>query len=108
MTTAAAPRVAVVGGPFPLLRHARDLGVRVLLVQHPDRFDERHRQYADEVLLVDYARPDELLAALTPRHAADPFALVLSLTEPGLLAGRRGGGRARPARQPGLLRPDAR
>ncbi|MET9689987.1 ATP-grasp domain-containing protein [Streptomyces sp. NPDC006514] len=85
MTTAAAPRVAVVGGPFPLLHHARDLGVRVLLVQHPDRFDERHRQYADEVLLVDYARPDELLAALTPRHAADPFALVLSLTEPGLL-----------------------
>ncbi|MCK2215437.1 ATP-grasp domain-containing protein [Actinomadura sp. ATCC 31491] len=78
------PAVAVVGGKLKVVRKARELGARVVHIQHPDRYDRAHWPYVDQALLVDYTDTARLLPLAAALHRAYPFDAVVSLTELGL------------------------
>ncbi|MEC3974232.1 ATP-grasp domain-containing protein [Amycolatopsis sp. H20-H5] len=81
----ARPRIAVIGGKVKYLRKARELGLDVVYIQHPDEYDSTHWPYVDQALLVDYADIARLLPLVRSLHEAYPFHSVVSLYELGLL-----------------------
>ncbi|MFJ7625100.1 ATP-grasp domain-containing protein [Streptomyces sp. NPDC097595] len=78
------PRVLVIAGRAGKLKAAADAGFEVVYVQHTALFADHHRAASHEALLLDYTRPERLLPVAAGLHAADPFALVASFTDPGL------------------------
>ncbi|WP_281185184.1 ATP-grasp domain-containing protein [Micromonospora halophytica] len=64
---------------------ARELGLDVVYVQHPGRYDQGHWPYVDHALLLDYADSDELLPLVRTLHEMSPFQAVLTLSDFGLL-----------------------
>ena len=81
----ARPRVLVIGGKLKIVRKARELGLDVVYIQHPDEYDRTHWPYVDQALLVDYADTARLLPLVRSLHEAFPFQTVVSLYELGLL-----------------------
>ncbi|MER7519925.1 ATP-grasp domain-containing protein [Streptomyces sp. NPDC126499] len=79
------PRVLVVGGRLKQVRKARELGLDVVYVQHPDAYDREHWPYVDQALLVDYCDIDRLLPMVRALHEVYPFAKAVTLTEFALL-----------------------
>ncbi|GAA2682764.1 MULTISPECIES: ATP-grasp domain-containing protein [Actinosynnema] len=79
------PVLAVVGGKLKIVRKARELGLGVVYVQHPDKYDRSHWPYVDQALLVDYTDSARLLPLLAELHRVHPFQRILSLTELGLV-----------------------
>lgn len=79
------PRVLLIGGPPHQVRKARELGLEVVYVQHPARYDRGHWPYVDHALLLDYAESDELLPLVRTWHEMAPFQAVLTLSDFGLL-----------------------
>jgi amino acid adenylation domain-containing protein len=79
------PRIAVVGGKPQFVRKARELGLNVVYIQHPDEYDRTHWPHVDQALLVDYADTARLLPLVRSLHEAYPFQTVVSLYELGLL-----------------------
>lgn len=75
----------MVGGKVKFLRKARELGLDVVYIQHPDEYDRTHWPYVDQALLVDYADTARLLPLVRSLHEAYPFQSVVSLYELGLL-----------------------
>jgi biotin carboxylase len=83
---AAAPhgRLLLIGGVDAVLDRAVDLGLRVVLMQHPDKLTLRQARRAALTLVADYtdwAVAEPLARAV---RAAEPFDTVLSLTEGGM------------------------
>ncbi|MEV7084614.1 ATP-grasp domain-containing protein [Streptomyces sp. NPDC093085] len=86
---AAPPTIAVVGGKQKIVRKARELGLRVVYIQHPDAYDRAHWPHVDQALLVDYADTGRTLPLIRALHRAYPFQAVISLWELGLLPAAR-------------------
>lgn len=82
----ARPTIAVVGGNIKIVRKARELGLGVVYIQLPNKYERTHWPFVDQALLVDYTDTARLLPLVRALHQAYPFQQVLSLTEVGLLA----------------------
>ena len=83
--TTGRPTIAVVGGKLKIVRKARELGLGVVYIQHPNQYDRTHWPYVDQALLVDYTDTARLLPLVRSLHQAYPLDNVVSLTELGLL-----------------------
>ncbi|MGW5051337.1 ATP-grasp domain-containing protein [Actinokineospora sp. NPDC004072] len=68
---------------------AKDLGLRVLVLQHPDKVTEVQRQHADVLAEVDYTEWEQVEPVVRELHGTHGFAAATSLTEPGLEAAGR-------------------
>lgn len=77
-------RMLVIGGRPKLLRKARELGIDVVYVQHPDQYDRAYWPYVSQALLLDYADAEQLLPLVRALHQVRPFDSVLSLYELGV------------------------
>ncbi|MBT2420969.1 ATP-grasp domain-containing protein [Streptomyces sp. ISL-22] len=75
----------MVGGKVKFLRKARDLGLGVVYIQHPDEYDSAHWPYVDQALLVDYADTERVLPVVRSLSQTFPFQMVISPWELGLL-----------------------
>lgn len=78
------PTIAVIGGKPKLVRKARELGMNVVYIQHPDQYDRAHWPYVDQALLVDYTDTERLLPLVRELHRVHPFDSVVSLYELGV------------------------
>ncbi|MEW2296516.1 ATP-grasp domain-containing protein [Streptomyces sp. NPDC006743] len=76
--------VLLVGATDRTVRKAKDLGLRVLVLQHPERVTQAPCEPADVVRAVDYTDPTALEAAARELWSTTGFTAVVSLTEPGL------------------------
>lgn len=83
------PGLLIVGGPQPLVEEAARLGIDTVLLLKPPPAGSAPATAAPNVVPVDYDDMDAALPVVAERHAQAPFARVLSLTEPGLLAAAR-------------------
>ncbi|URN18236.1 MULTISPECIES: ATP-grasp domain-containing protein [Streptomyces] len=76
------PRVAVIGGELYAVRHAKDLGIDVVQVHVPGKYDERVAHYCEQVLEVGaLADSEAVVEALRPLHRARPFDRVVTTSE---------------------------
>ncbi|MFE2729184.1 ATP-grasp domain-containing protein [Kitasatospora sp. NPDC059327] len=78
-------RVLVVGWKKPLLKKAKELGVEVWYVQHPELHQPETREYADVTLLLDYTDQALLVPAVVALHSTHPFDAVVGIAEDALL-----------------------
>ena len=76
--------VLLVGATEATVRKAKDLGLGVLVLQHPERLAEAPCEPADAVRAVDYTELTALETAARELWSTTGFSAVLSLTEPGL------------------------
>ncbi|WKU06936.1 ATP-grasp domain-containing protein [Micromonospora sp. HUAS LYJ1] len=74
----------LVGGVDDTAVAAKELGLRVLLLQHPTKITERQRQVADVVEVLDYTDWTLTAPVVTRLHQRWRIDQVVSLTEPGL------------------------
>ncbi|MEU1603833.1 ATP-grasp domain-containing protein [Micromonospora matsumotoense] len=74
----------LVGGVDDTLVAAEELGLRVLLLQHPTKITERQRELADVVEVLDYTDWTLTAPVVTRLHQRWHIDRVVSLTEPGL------------------------
>lgn len=79
----------LVGGTDDTVRTAAELGLRVLLLQHPDKVNDTQRALAAEVRVLDYTEWSAVEPVARELAAAPGFEVALSLTEPGLDAAAR-------------------
>ncbi|GAA3345349.1 ATP-grasp domain-containing protein [Amorphoplanes nipponensis] len=76
--------VLIVGGLPETVRTAKELGLEVLLLQHPDKVTAEQESLADVLVAVDFtdwAATEPVVRRLHDEHG---FAAAVSLTEPGL------------------------
>ncbi|MEU6892422.1 ATP-grasp domain-containing protein [Streptomyces sp. NPDC046557] len=91
-TTAAAPpatpaaerTMLLVGGTDQHLERAKALGVRVVLLQHPDKINPFQTGLADVLLMVDYTDWDTVRPLAEAAREVWGFDVIVSLTEGGL------------------------
>lgn len=91
-TTAAAPPASpaaertmlLVGGTDQHLERATALGVRVVLLQHPDKINPFQTGLADVLLMVDYTDWDTVRPLAEAAREVWGFDVIVSLTEGGL------------------------
>jgi biotin carboxylase len=76
--------VLLVGATDGTVARAKDLGLHVLVLQHPQKLAEAPCEGADVVRAVDYTDLAALEAAARELWDSTGFAAVVSLTEPGL------------------------
>jgi len=74
----------IVGGVPETVRAAKDLGLHVLLLQHPDKVTAEQRALADVVEVVDFTDRAATEPVIHRLHERYGFAAAVSLTEPGL------------------------
>ncbi len=74
----------LVGGVDETLVAAKDLGLRVLLLQHPTKITERQRRLADVAMVVDYTDWTHTRPVVLQLHHDWHIDRAVSLTEPGL------------------------
>ncbi|GIF16721.1 ATP-grasp domain-containing protein [Actinoplanes teichomyceticus] len=83
------PTLLVVGGVDATVAAAKELGLRVLLLQHPTKITERQRALADVTVVGDYTDWAYAEPVVRDLHRQWRIDRVVSLTEPGLeIAGR--------------------
>jgi biotin carboxylase len=83
------PLVLLIGGHLKTLQLARRLGLRVLFIQHPRRFEPPMAELVENLILADYTDWDTLRPLAEAAHEVWKFSSVLSLSEPGLLPAAR-------------------
>ncbi|MEZ7003346.1 ATP-grasp domain-containing protein [Streptomyces sp. AD55] len=76
--------LVLVGGTDDTVRKARDLGLSVLLLQHPTKVSEEQRRCATAVEVLDYTDWTLLEPVVRAWHDSPGFTAATSLTEPGL------------------------
>ncbi|SDG49075.1 ATP-grasp domain-containing protein [Lentzea fradiae] len=74
----------LVGGTDETVVKAKDLGITVLLLQHPTKVSDAQRAAADEVRVVDFTSWAEVEPVARELWESRGFDFALSLTEPGL------------------------
>lgn len=74
----------LVGANDETVRKAKDLGLHVLLLQHPSKLTAEQREHADVVRVVDYTDWSLAEPVVRELHREPGFRVALSLTEPGL------------------------
>lgn len=74
----------LVGATDETVSKARDLGLHVLLLQHPTKTTAVQKQLADVVRVVDYTQWELVEPVARELKGTPGFAVALSLTEPGL------------------------
>ncbi|GAA1902290.1 hypothetical protein GCM10009716_10200 [Streptomyces sodiiphilus] len=74
----------LIGGVDAVIDRAVDLGLRVILMQHPDKLTLRQARRAALTLVADYTDWSTAEPLARAVHAATPFGTVLSLTEGGM------------------------
>ncbi|WP_433228298.1 ATP-grasp domain-containing protein [Micromonospora sp. CA-248260] len=74
----------LVGGVDDTLVAAKELGLRVLLLQHPTKITDRQRRLADVAEVLDYTDWTLTAPVVTRLHQQWRIDQVVSLTEPGL------------------------
>lgn len=74
----------LVGAIDDWVTKAKDLGLHVLLLQHPDKMTETQRRLADVLTIVDYTRWDQVEPVARELYETPGFSAAVSLTEPGL------------------------
>lgn len=74
----------IVGATDETVRKAKELGLHVLLLQHPSKTTAVQEQLADLVRVVDYTRWELVEPIARELRQAPGFRVALSLTEPGL------------------------
>lgn len=74
----------LVGANDETVRKAKELGLHVLLVQHPTKISDEQTDLADVVRILDYTEWDNLEPVARELWDDPGFAVALSLTEPGL------------------------
>ncbi|MEV7414441.1 ATP-grasp domain-containing protein [Streptomyces sp. NPDC089919] len=74
----------LVGGTDQHLARAKELGVRVVLLQQPHRVDAFQTEHADALLMVDYTNWDTVWPLAKAARSIWRFDAVVSLTEGGL------------------------
>ncbi|MFV0457618.1 MAG: ATP-grasp domain-containing protein [Actinomycetales bacterium] len=78
------PTLLLVGGTDETLVTAADLGIRVLLLQHPSKITDVQRDAAHQVQVLDFVDWQHVAPAAANWWRQVGFDAVLSLTEPGL------------------------
>lgn len=73
--------ILIVGGRVETLAKARDLGLRVLFMQHRDRMLPGHMETADALFMVDYTDWELIRPIVLAAHEAYGFSAVVSLGE---------------------------
>ncbi|PRH79876.1 carboxylase [Streptomyces solincola] len=76
--------VLLIGGVDAHLERYAALGVKVVLIQHPDKVTAYQTRAADVLLVVDYTDWDTVRPFAEAAHAVYRVDAVVSLTEPGL------------------------
>jgi biotin carboxylase len=74
----------LVGGLDEWVVKAKNLGLHVLLVQHPDKITETQRRFADVVAPVDFTDWEQTEPVVRELYETPGFTAATSLTEPGL------------------------
>lgn len=74
----------LVGATGEMVRKAKELGLHVLVLQHPERITEAPCDEADVVAIVDYTDLAAVELAARELHKSAGFTAAVSLTEPGL------------------------
>jgi biotin carboxylase len=74
----------LVGGVDDTVIAAKELGLRVVLLQHPTKITERQRELADVIEVLDYTDWAATAPVVTALHEQWRVERVVSLTEPGL------------------------
>lgn len=74
----------LVGGTDETVQKAHDLGLNVLLLQHPTKVSEVQNRLAAAVEVVDFTEWSLVEPLVRAWHESPGFAAVVSLTEPGL------------------------
>jgi biotin carboxylase len=74
----------LVGATGEIVRKAKELGLYVLVLQHPERITEAPCDEADLVRIVNYTDLDAVELAARELHKSAGFSAAVSLTEPGL------------------------
>jgi biotin carboxylase len=74
----------LVGANDETVRKAKELGLHVLLLQHPDKINAEQQGLADLVRLVDYTEWSAVEPVARELYEWPGFGAALSLTEPGL------------------------
>ncbi|GAA4685020.1 hypothetical protein GCM10023347_45270 [Streptomyces chumphonensis] len=76
--------VLLVGATDETVRQAVELGLHVLLLQHPTKVSEEQRRLTASLTVVDYTRWELVEPVVRELFASPGFAAATSLTEPGL------------------------
>jgi biotin carboxylase len=77
------PRVAVIGGRHHAVKYARELGVDVVLVHEPGRYEDEFARDCERIVHADTTDGSAVTEALLPLHRQRPFDRVLSTTDLG-------------------------
>ncbi|WP_406482001.1 ATP-grasp domain-containing protein [Streptomyces platensis] len=78
-------RIAIVGSRTDMARHAKELGLEVVLVHSPGSRPDRVQRYVDHMIECPVAEPDAVLDVLAPLHHERPFRRVLAPGEDAVL-----------------------
>lgn len=73
--------ILIIGGRVETIAKAKELGLRVVFVQHRDRMLPGHVELADALLMVDYTDWDILRPMVEAAHEVYKFTKVISLGE---------------------------
>ncbi|MBZ6295928.1 ATP-grasp domain-containing protein [Streptomyces olivaceus] len=76
--------VLLVGANDEAVQKARQLGLHVLLLQHPSKFSDEQERLADHTRVLDYTDWAEVRPVAEELKASPGFGAALSLTEAGL------------------------
>ncbi|MFT2017685.1 ATP-grasp domain-containing protein [Streptomyces sp. 796.1] len=81
-------RIAIIGSRTDMARHAKELGLEVVLVHSPGSRPDRVQRYVDLMIEcpVPVTEPDAVLDILAPLHHDRPFRRVLAPGEDAVLA----------------------
>lgn len=73
----------LVGSNDEMVRKAKDLGLHVLLFQHPTKVTEEQRRVADQVHVLDYTDWSAVEPLVTALHREPGFTAAVSMSESG-------------------------
>lgn len=79
----------LVGGLDDTVVKAKEMGLHVLLLQHPAKVTETQRRTVDVLRVVDFTEWDQVDPVVRELHEYPGFTAAVSLTEPGLDAAGR-------------------
>jgi biotin carboxylase len=89
MTDIATGTILIIGGRVQAIEKAKELGLRVVLLQHKDRLLAGQAQAADALILVDYLSWDVARPMVRAMHEVYGFTKVVSLVDQAMeLVGR--------------------
>lgn len=79
------PRVAVIGGRHHAVRFAKELGVDVVLVHEPGKYEQEFERDCEQIVHAPITDSAAIVEALRPLHRKRPFERVISTTDLGIV-----------------------